>query len=154
MRLGPEETLATELRGRGIDCIAGYTVLPGEMAKEMKDAKAFLQKAGITGAVLMRVVEEGKEVSWVAGSWYSAPYYPTFSGYWNHGWSSVYSPGYMKTNDVIVIETLIYSLEEDMLLWAGRSKSTNPKNVRTFVKKLVDKTVKRMRKDGLARDPE
>ncbi len=44
MRLGPEETLATELRQRGIDCIAGYTVLPGELAKDTDKAKEFKKR--------------------------------------------------------------------------------------------------------------
>ena len=59
MRQGPAETLATEMRRRGIDCLAGYTVLPGELAKDLEKAKAFVKKSGITGAILMRVV--GKE---------------------------------------------------------------------------------------------
>src|SRR5512143_3164893 len=51
IRMGREETLATEMRQRGTNAVAGYTVLPGELAKDQDKAKAFLQKAGITGAV-------------------------------------------------------------------------------------------------------
>ena len=61
MRWGPEETLAAELRRRGMDAIAGYTVLPGELAKDQKKAKEFLKKAGITGAIMMRIVGYEKE---------------------------------------------------------------------------------------------
>jgi len=39
MRWGPEETLAAELRRRGMDAVAGYTVLPGELAKDKEKAK-------------------------------------------------------------------------------------------------------------------
>ena len=62
MQMGPEETLAAELRRRGLDTVAGYTVLPVELAKEREKAKEFLKNAGITGAVMMRVVEEEKSL--------------------------------------------------------------------------------------------
>ncbi len=61
MRWGPEETLAAELRSRGMDAVAGYTVLPGELAKDQDKAKEFLKNAGITGAVMMRVLGYEKE---------------------------------------------------------------------------------------------
>lgn len=152
MRLGPEETLATELRNRGVDCIAGYTVLPGELARDQEKAKEFLQNAGITGAILMRVISNDKETTYVPGmAWYATSYYPTFWGYWNYGWSAVYTPGYLRTDQVVAIETLVYSIEDDKLLWAGRSETTNPKDIRKFVKNLVSEAGKKMRKDGLVK---
>jgi len=152
MRLGPEETLAAELRRRGIDCVAGYTVLPGELAKDQEKAKEFLEKAGITGAVMMRVVSREKETHYQPGTtWYSSGYYPSFWGYWNYGWTAVYTPGYVRSETVLSIETLVYSIEQDELLWAGMSETINPKDVRKFVKKLVDAAGKEMRKAGMVR---
>ena len=150
MRQGQEETLATEMRGRGVDCIAGYTALPGELAKDLDKAKAFVKKAGITGAVLLRVVGKEDRSYYTPGTmWYTAPYYPTFWGYWNYGWSSIYSPGYLTTDTVLSVETLVYSVEDDSLLWAGKSETTNPKDVRKVVKDLVKEAGKQMRKAGL-----
>jgi hypothetical protein len=151
MRQGPEETLATEMRSRGIDCLAGYTVLPGELAKDLEKAKAFVKKSGITGAILMRVVGKEEQTSYTPGAWYSASYYPSFWGYWSYGWSAVYSPGYLTTDTIVSVETLVYSVERDSLLWAGRSETTNPKDIRKFVKDLVNEAGKEMRKAGLVR---
>jgi hypothetical protein len=149
MRLGPEETLAAELRTRGTDAYAGYTVLPGELAKDTEKAKAFLKKAGITGAVLVRVVGKEVQTSYTGGMWYAAPYYPTFWGYWNYGWATVYNPGYLTTDTIVSVEVLIYSVERDTLIWAGRSETTNPKEIRKFVKDLVASAAKKLRKEGL-----
>ena len=44
MRWGPEETLAAELRSRGMDAVAGYTVLPGELTKDPENAKESSRK--------------------------------------------------------------------------------------------------------------
>ncbi len=152
MREGREETLADELRQRGLDCMAGYTVLPGELVRDRERAKEFLKKANISGAVLIRLLGDEEKTSYSPGTvWYTQPYYPTFWGYWNYGWSAVYVPGYKWTDRVITLETLIYSIDKDELLWAGRSASTNPKDIRKFVKDLVDAAGKEMRKAGLVK---
>ena len=154
MRLGPEESLATELRSRGLDAIAGYTVLPGELAKDKEKAKEFLQEAGITGVVIMRVLgKEEQEKAYIPGAvWYSGPNYPGFWNYWDYSWTVVYAPGYLEKDTVVSIETLVYSVTRDELIWAGRSETTNPKEIRKFVKDLVSAAGKEMRKAGLVQD--
>ncbi len=153
MRLGPEETLAAELRGRGTDAYAGYTVLPAELAKDLEKSKAFLNKAGITGAVLVRVVGKELRTTYTPGAmWYTAPYYPTFWGFWNYGWASVYDTGYLTTDTVVSVEVLLYSVERDTLIWGGRSETTNPKEIRKFVKDVVAAAAKKLRKEGLIKD--
>jgi len=152
MRLGPEETLATEMRKRGLDCIAGYTVLPGELARDKEKAKEFLSKAGISGAVVMRVVSQEQKTYYSPGTmWYSGPHYPSFWGYWDYGWSAAYQEGRIVSDTIVSIETLVYSIDRDKLLWAGLSETTNPKEIRKFVKELVDEAGKEMRKAGLVR---
>jgi len=150
MRLGPEETLATELRRRGRDALAGYTVLPAELTKDKEKAKAFLTKAGLTHAIMIRLISKDEEVNFVPGTvWYTQPYYPSFWGYWGHGWSTVYSPGYAYSETVVTLETLVYSIEPDKLIWAGISRTTNPKDIRKMVKELADAAAKQMRKMGV-----
>jgi hypothetical protein len=58
-------------------------------------------------------------------------------------------PGYEWKDRVITLETLIYSIEKDELIWAGRSESTNPKDIKKFVKDLVEAAGKELRKAGL-----
>ena len=151
MRWGPEETLAAELRRRGLDAVAGYTVLPGELAKDTEKAKEFLKNTGITGAVLMRVIDYEKETrrQGVTTSVYTSSYYSSFWGYWGQSWTAVYEFGEQRSARRVAIETLIYSVERDELIWAGESESRDPKDVRSFAKQLVDAIGEEMRKAGL-----
>lgn len=151
MRQGPEETLATELRNRGVDGVAGYTVLPVELTKNTEDAKAFLKRVGIDYAIMIRLAGKEEEINYVPGTvWYAQPYYPSFWGYWNYGWATVYSPGYVYSQTVVTLEILVYSIAEDKLLWAGASRTTDPgDDIRKSVKKLAASAGKQMRKDGL-----
>ena len=149
MRLGPEESLAAELRRRGHDAIAGHLVLPLPLTEDREKAKEFLTKGGITGAVVMRLIQEG-EVS-RPSVYYSQGYYPSFWGYWNYGWSATYVVNPGDPDQVYWVETLVYLVEEDRLVWAGVSETANPKDVRDFVKQLVDAAGKELRKAGLVK---
>ena len=51
------------------------------------------------------------------------------------------------------METLVYSLKEDKLVWAGQSKSTNPSRVDALIKEILDGAVADMQKAGLVRKP-
>ena len=63
--------------------------------------------------------------------------------------AAVSAPSYVWKDRVVTLETLIYSIESNELLWAGRSETTNPKDIRKFVQALVEATGKELRKAGL-----
>ena len=149
-RNGAEEALARELTNRGAQGIAGYNLVPENELQHRDKAKKFLQDAGVVGAVVMRLVGRDLEVTQSMGTvYYTQGYYPSFWGYWGYGWNTVYMPGHMTTDTVISVETMVYSIEQDKLLWAGRSKTTNPKDVSKFIRELVEVAGKEIRKAGL-----
>jgi hypothetical protein len=63
----------------------------------------------------------------------------------------VYSPGGNRTETRLVVETLIYSMPLDKLLWAGVSTTNNPKEAQAFIKDLVAAAVKEMKNQGLVK---
>jgi hypothetical protein len=38
---------------------------------------------------------------------------------------------------IVTVETLIYSLGQDKLIWAGQSQTTNPSKVGPFIREMV-----------------
>ena len=151
MRFGPEESLAAELRRRGVDCVAGYTVLPGELVKDREKAKVFLEKGGFTGVVIMRVLgeEERKKMRLAGAVWYSGPSYPGFWNYWQQSWVEVYVPSKAKPDKIYAIETILFSVIDDKVIWAGTSETTNPANIRGFIEEVVKASGKELRDAGL-----
>ncbi len=150
-RRAGETALAREISKRGrAQGVASYTIVSGEAAKDKDAAKKMLQDAKIEGAVVMRVISSEQEISYSPGtSWYGpTPYYGSFYGYWGYGWGMAYDPGYLRTDRVVMVETLVYSVTQDKLLWAGKSKTTNPDNIQKFIGELADAAAKEMRKAG------
>ena len=49
------------------------------------------------------------------------------------------------------VETLVYDLEADKLVWAGLSESTNTSRAETLIKELVAGAAAEMKRQGLIR---
>ena len=51
----------------------------------------------------------------------------------------------------MVVETTVFSLPRNQLMWAAVSETRNPRDLRGFVEELVKQSVEEMQKQGLAR---
>jgi len=145
-----EDTLAREISERGAQGVAAYTLISLEELKDEKSARAKLQQAGCAGAVMMRVTSTEKEIHATPATW-SGARYSSFSHYSGYGWGTVYEPGYLSTDTIVSIETLVYSLEKDKLIWAGISKTFNPSKTASFVEELADAAAAEMKEAGVIR---
>jgi hypothetical protein len=153
-RRGAEAALAAELRKRGNDAVAAYSVIPENVVGDEEKARPYIEKSGADYAVVMRVTGQEKELRgsgpMYTGPTYMSPYYGGFyGGYWGWGWGLAYSPGYLTTDTVVSVETTIYDLKTNKLLWAGMSETMNPSKADKFIKELVDEAAREMRKQGL-----
>lgn len=63
----------------------------------------------------------------------------------------MYEPGYLRTDTVVTVEALVYSMTNDKLTWAASSQTTNPSKVDGFMKELAGKVADQMRKEGVLR---
>ena len=149
IRVSGEEQLVAEINKRGVQGIATYRMAPAEELTTAQRAKPWFERAGIEGVVALRPVSAETEVIHSPSQWVTSSYYSTLWGYYGYGWSGVYVPGGTKRNTTIVIETLIFSLPLDKLLWAGISTTTDPEHQPVFVKQLVDAAVNEMKKQRL-----
>jgi hypothetical protein len=126
-----------------------YRVVPVvDSTTPRQEAVAFLKEAGFDGAIIMRVVDVSITQTYVAGNyWYGRPY--GFAGYWGDAWASPYDPGYVVADRVVTVETQIYSLAKDQLLFAARSETTNPSSAKELTKSVIRHIREQLHKDGL-----
>jgi hypothetical protein len=99
----------------------------------------------------MRVLgeKERTRVSYNGAPWGYAPYYRHFSSYWGFGWGAPYAPAEVTTTTELRIETLVYSLTRDELLWAGTSRTSDPGKISTLIDEVADSAAKEMTKQGV-----
>jgi hypothetical protein len=148
LRVSVEEGLGRELAKRGLVPTMAYRLVPREELRDAERARPWFERAGVEGVVALRLVSADKERRYEPGVWMT-PYYSSLWGYYGHGWGTLYDPGTVREDTVIVIEALIFSVPRNMLLWAGVSRSTNPKSAARLLEDLVEAAVKEMQKQGL-----
>ena len=151
LRVAGEESLVKELTARGLQAVATYRIAPKEELLSADRARGWFEKAGVDGVIALRPVSSEKRISYNDSLWLS-PSYSTFWGYYGYGYSTVVVIGSPARDTVITVETLIYSVPRNQLLWAAVSETRNPKTLQKFVDDLVKESVKELRKQGLARN--
>ena len=148
-RRAAEDALARELTTRGVTGVPMYSILPEGSPDNEAAARAALEKAGVAGAVVMRPVGKDKEIV-ATPSMYMGPMYGGYyGGYYGAGWGAPYGGTDIRTNTIVSIETLVYSLPQNKLVWGGQSKTTNPSNVDGLVKETVEAAARELKKQGL-----
>ncbi len=150
VRRHAEDAMAREITKRGAQGVPSYTVIDERLIRDEKFARSAFERLGFAGSVVMRVVGNQTQVTYTPSYWTAYPYYGHFwGGYWGWGWGSVYAPGYLETEKVVSVETLIYSLRQDQLVWAGVSRTTDPSNLDSFIEELAGAITDQMKSDGL-----
>lgn len=126
-----------------VACKPAAYAIPDSMLTKVEDAKALTLKAGYDGAVVVRVVDAHERVTYMPPT-----YDPTFWGYYGYAWPIAYDPGYYRADKVVVVETSIFSLVRDQLLWVGTTEMVNPQSLPD----VVDDLAKAVRGELLKRD--
>ena len=142
IRRSGEANLADELDRRGLVGIPGYILIPGGEERNEAKARAGIEAQGAVGVIVMRPKGQEEKVT-VTGGYYSTPYYSNFwgggygAGYYGYGWGGMYVPPQVYTDTYVSVETLVYDLRQNKLVWAGQTKSLNPRDVESFIAELA-----------------
>lgn len=145
-----EDTLAAHLRGGNFETIPGNTILlrPEGTHFDLNYLKTQIRENRIDAVVVSRLVKMEKTVTYVPGTQYTPPYpyYGTFYGYYGAVYPVVYSPGYLKEEKKVRIETNVYAISktEGELVWTCITDTFNPTNTTKAIERLVKLVAKQM----------
>jgi hypothetical protein len=146
-----EDQMAGYLNGKAV---VSYSYLDPAFDKKNEDAlRDKLKKDGFDGAVTMRLVDVDKEKVYTPGNIAMyPPYYRNFSGYYYRSWSYYSTPGYYSTTKTFTIETNVYSIKEDKIIWSGLTETTDPDGVQKMTEEVAKVVYKKMKKEGFIRN--
>ena len=150
LRVSGEEALVRELERRGLQGVATYRIAPKEELTSGDKAKPWFERAGVEGVIALRPISRENRTTYTPGTWVN-PYYSTFWGYYGYGWGNVYIPGSVGRETVVTVETLVFSVPRDTLLWAAVAESEEPKTMAAYMKELVTACIDQLHEQGLAR---
>jgi hypothetical protein len=154
VRVDFEDALATELSSKGYEAVPGNTILlrPAGTELDLDYLREQIRANHIEAVVVSRLIKVDDTVTYVPGTAYFAPYpyYNSFYGYYGTLYPVVYTPGYLREEKKVRIETNLYFVNgapDGQLVWTGITDTFNPSNVHKAIKGLVDLVVTKMQKD-------
>ena len=150
-----EDALAAQLAEGGFETVPGNTILlrPEGSHLDLQYLRTQVRDNKIDAVVVSRLIKVDNTVTYVPGTTYvppPLPYYGTFYGYYGAVYPIVYTPGYLKEEKKVRIETNLYVISsgEGELVWTGITDTFNPSNVKKAIDRLVKLVIKQMQLDG------
>jgi len=116
--------------------VASYSYLTKEdLAGTLDAAKEKIKKDGFDGIITMRLAKIEKDVNYVPGT-YPSHFYSPWS-YGGYAASMYYDPGYYQVDDVYNVETNLYTLNPEKLIWSGVTSTINPEKIDKAVDEIA-----------------
>jgi hypothetical protein len=135
-----EDKIAKQLK-QGVG-VQSYTYLSTtDTVKTVVDSR--LINDGFDGIIEMHLKEVEKSTEYVQGSYYGGYGYRGYYGYGS------YSPGYYEENKTFMVETNLYSIRENKLLWSGTTSSLNPTSFDATIDQIIYTVKYELQKKGL-----
>jgi hypothetical protein len=107
----------------------------------------------IDAVLVSRLVKVDKTIANIPGYSYAVPYayYRSFYGYYGTVYRQVYSPGYLREDSSVRVETNFYSATppNEELIWTATSDSFNPKSPQKAIDGIVKLIVKELKKQAI-----
>ncbi|MDY0986809.1 hypothetical protein SOM12_05230 [Flavobacterium sp. CFBP9031] len=134
-----------------------YLNATSQLSQEQK--LKVLQDENFDGVISMRLVRKEKEVNYVPGTdtgMYYGGFDGMYTGMYGYGfgnWYGMYSPnfydpGYYQETTSYMVETNVFSLKQNKLIWTGTTESQYVTDLGQTVDAIMQAVVKEMRKDG------
>ena len=75
--------------------------------------------------------------------------YRNYYGFYRYSWGYVHWPVITGVNVQFTLETRLYDIGTESLLWAGESRLTNPETTGKAIDQVVEAVMKALEKNGL-----
>jgi len=150
-----EDALSAKITRDGFEAVPGNTILlrPDSPNVDLDYLKGQIHDHRIDAVIVARLVNVDQTTTYVPGHSYAVPYayYRGFYGYYGTVYAQVYSPGYLREDTTVRVETNFYDVTppDQDLVWTGVSDSFNPKNADKAIAGLVKLVVKRLEKEAI-----
>jgi hypothetical protein len=133
-----------------MQAVATYRIAPKEELRRAETARPWFERAKVEGIVMVRPVSTETRPAYTPDTWVGANY-STLWSYYGYGWGTLYVFGAARQETSVIVETTIYSVPRNQLIWAAVSETRAVRDLRGFVDELVEESVAEMQKQGLAR---
>jgi hypothetical protein len=144
-----ESSFVASLRKTGVNAESSARELPGEQAAEKDAILKTVQQLGSDAVLITHLVgEQEREVYNPPRSYGPSPYYSGYYPYYSRVYDYVHEPGYYTRYKVVQLETNLYDVSTEEMVWSGRSESIASTSELKVIQEVIDAVIGELRKAG------
>ena len=139
-----EDEFVSLFKQKGVKATASYRVLPDEDLQDEKKLDSTVRNSGFDTILMTRVIDVRKDTQYIPPDYIYAPpsyYYRGWHGYYAQAY--MMSPGYTVEYETAVLETNLYDLQTDKLVWSARSDAPSDgkagKHIKDFARTIISR---------------
>jgi len=154
-----EDTFAKALSSDHGAAYPSYGHLPQSEQLTEDEIKNAIEGGGYDGVLITQVLSIDASKEYVAGSthtvaprnfgYYGGYGYYGYYGYYSGSYAQVHDPGYYKTDTTFRLETNLYSVATNQLVWSGQSDTIDPKSLTDVIDSMTAAVAKKLRMEKL-----
>jgi hypothetical protein len=140
-----EDEFVSKFKQRGIKAISSYNVIAGKDLRDEKILASKVKESGSDTILLTRVLEIRKDTEYTLPNYgYSPP------SYYHDGWHGYYTeaylvgPGHAVKYETAMLESNLYDLRIDKLIWSARSDAPVGGNVGKHIKEFANSIINQL----------
>lgn len=144
-----EDTFYLALQSKNLKVTQGYELIPDIQQVDKDAVVAELKKRGVTHVMVSRVVDR-KQVEQYHPPTYTTVgvgfggypgYYGGWGSYMSVGYSTMASPGYTTQHTVVSVESNLYEVATEKLVWTGLSEGYPDDNPTDSFKPYINQLI-------------
>ena len=146
-----EDEFVNQLKERGVQAFPSYSVVPQEKMSDESFIKEKIKELGVDASIVTRLVDTKTIQQYYPPTmvYVPPPYYRGWHGYYWNSYQYMMSPGYTTTEKTVVLETNVYSTQNDQLIWSALSETFVEGSAKSLINSLVNKLVEDMEAKNL-----
>ena len=143
-----ENTFVDQLQEKNIKATPSFAVMPQEVRPSEESIKAIISEIKFDSVLVTHLVGVEEKEVYHPPSYSMAPY-GGFYGYYGYVGGYVYEPGYYTRYDRFRLETNLYDVKTEKLVWSMQSESLNPSSEEALIKAKIKTVIDRLQDQKL-----
>lgn len=154
-----ENDIAAAAEANGIKAVRSLAVFtPVTGVADSIVIAAFVKKvyeSGCSSILIVSLLDAQTETKYIPGSSYNYQpypyygYYGNFYNYYSYSFNIISTPGYYKTDKTYYIESNLYDVDTQGILFSIQTKAANPPAIDKSAQKFTETLVEELKSNGL-----
>jgi hypothetical protein len=146
-----ERELTEKISKKGVTAIASLDVLPKDEKISKEAFYKYFKDENIDAILVTRLVDMKETAEFVEGETYVQPvsgYYGGFYTYYHNVYREIPDASHFETTKVYQIETNLFKVEGEKLVWHALSEAYNPTDALEIIDDLAKNIAKKLSDEG------